>query len=419
MAHLPQTVLRGITQVAWVGIVVSAAQACPVSALAQAPTTQPASLTQPTPPPALPPELRAALHHADAAVRVEAVRGLAPYGQAAVGPLFAMLEDAQPGVRWAALGTLNSLEHADLVPDVMAALPKADARMQVRLYFLLARHADRRAWKTLVEGLQHTNPVVRQTCADGVIRAAQAGDEAVLGAALGTAEPAVALGLVQALAMLRTPEAVEALATLLENDDAVLRQYAAQGLADTGQPAAVAHLAAHRMDPAPEVRSWVYYGISQHGDLSTFDILHAGATDDDPYVRQESVWGLGRLGDVRALPALRAALDDPKPEVRRSAVEALGMLDTPEALPDVRRAGADPNASVRLVAAAARLRLGDPSAAGELIEQLSSTNRQVRQIALRSLTLYSGQSFGTDAEAWRTWWKTQQAPAQAPGAQVK
>ncbi len=381
----------------------------PAGGEAAVPPAQPA-------PRAVPPAVRAQLHAPEPAERIRAVRGLAPYGQNAVEPLFAMLTDPEPSVRWAALGTLNSLQHADLVPPILAALPSADERMQVRLYFLLARHADRRTWDTLVAGLGHTDKNVRQVCADGLTRTAQPGDEAVLGKALATASPAVALGLVQALAPLGTPEAAAALAPLLQHEDATYRQYGAQGLAELGRPEAVAYLTQHLHDSSAEVRSWVYYGISQHGDGSTFDILLAGTADPDAYIRKESAWGLGRLADARALSALQGALTDEEPTVRGSAAEALGMLNHPAALPDLQRAAADPDPTVRLLAAESLLRLGDASGTAELIENLRHDNRHFRRVALRGLTLYSGQAFGGDYDAWKAWWAAQSATPVPPPA---
>ena len=326
----------------------------------------------------------------------------------------AKLEDAAPEVRWAALATLSGLGQADVVPALLAALPRADPRMEVRLYFLLARQGDRRTWDTFVAGLQHPNTMVRQSCADGLVRTAHPGDEAVLGAALAKAAPAVALGLTEALTRLRTPAAADAVAQLLAKDDPALRQYGAQGLAELRTPEAVSRLIPHAHDADAGVRSWVYYGLGQYGDHRALPLLEAGATDADAYVRTESVWGLGRLGDARVLPLVRAGLDDPEPAVRRNAAQGLGMLDLPEALPDLQRAATDSDAAVRVLVAEARLRLGDENGAGELIHQLQNPNREFREIALRGLTLYTGQMFGTDYDAWNTWWTAERVGTTSP-----
>lgn len=355
--------------------------------------------------PPIPAEVRAGLRADDPTHRIRAIRELRAYGDDTPDLLFAALQDQDANVRWAALATLSGYGGADLVPGLLAALPEANARMQVRLYWLLSRHADRRVWDTLIAGLDHDNPVARRAAAVGLAQVAQPGDEAVIARALRRAQPAVGQELARALFTLRTPAAINELGTLLKHDDPVMRQYAAMGLAQAGGPQAVQHLLGAANDPAAAVRWWAYDGISRHADAGAYDALAAGAQGTDEEIRRIALAGLGRIGDPRAVPIFRQALADTSPHVRRGAAEGLGMMDDPAARPELQHAFQDENAAVRLAAATGLLRLGDTSVLPYLIETLQHENRRTRTIAAQSLTEHTGRAFGQNYTAWKQWLK--------------
>jgi HEAT repeat protein len=82
------------------------------------------------------------------------------------------------------------------------------------------------------------------------------------------------------------------------------------------------------------VRDWATFGIGDQCDVDTpliREALHRRLSDEDFNTRSEAMLGLARRGDVRVVPFIGAALN--AEIVGELAVEAAGAISAPELLP--------------------------------------------------------------------------------------
>ena len=132
-------------------------------------------------------------------------------------------------------------------------------------------------------------------------------------------------------------------------------------------------------------------------------------------VRAQAARALGQLKVAAAVETILPLLYDARPETCAIAAQALGMIGEPSAagpLDDALDHGASP--AVRAAAAEAlgllRLPHGSPEAAraiASLINALHDDDALVRIKAALALNALTGQYFGTDAERWENWQKSQ------------
>jgi hypothetical protein len=136
----------------------------------------------------------------------------------------------------------------------------------------------------------------------------------------------------QAIGALRSPDAVEPLARILEREpDETLRVDAARALAATGVPAAAPPLRAALSTGTSVQREAVAEALGLLGDAASRDPLTALLAFPSAPVRAAAADALERLGDPAAAPALAARLGDDDGKVRRRVRRALVRVGAPEA----------------------------------------------------------------------------------------
>jgi HEAT repeat protein len=145
-------------------------------------------------------------------------------------------------------------------------------------------------------------------------------------------------------------------------------------------------------DPGAEAEKAVRKGLRQVEDVEVFLVLAAAV----------------RLSqDRRFVEELFAALTGGRVQVRQAAAETLAVL-ADDALVERLRTAAD-NANldpgVRQMALWTLGRCGRKAAARALLGHLGGKNEVLRHTAIDALADISGQNFGTDAAAWKAWWK--------------
>lgn len=114
---------------------------------------------------------------------------------------------------------------------------------------------------------------------------------------------------------------------------------------------------------------------------------------------------------VAARPALTVALGAEDPAVARAAIDAVDLLgiEDGEQLAAVRRLLADP--VLRLRALVVLIGLGDDRSIPEIIALLDDPAPLVREQAARSLRALTGHDAGERADAWRAWYRAEEARA--------
>lgn len=216
--------------------------------------------------------------------------------------------------------------------------------------------------------LEHPSPEVRSRAA-GILGAFGRGAESAVPAlARRLSDPDFGVRL-QALSALFSigigPESdvVPALLSLAGTTgmDIPNRVLATELLSSAGR-AAVPALASLLADEEPLVRKSAAFGLGTLGGEESvsalLDILHA----EDPDVRATAIFTLAQIGTGarRAVPAVVDTLGDPEGEVRRAAAIALASIgwDAPEVPPALRGALQDPDPDVSAEAARALEKIG-------------------------------------------------------------
>ena len=178
------------------------------------------------------------------------------------------------------------------------------------------------------------------------------------------------------------------------------------------------------------------------GDPKAIDVLLDGATvQQEPEVVTGTCLALGALRDPKGVPFLKEASGLEDEEIVRAAVEALGHIRTPESLValggiighpslQVRSivlsslsmwsgqeshdlmqtiGASDPSHSLRSNAIQILAHSRDPRLIPYFIERLAGDeSEKVRSAAVKALERISGQTFGSRADRWQTWWSENQ-----------
>jgi len=235
-------------------------------------------------------------------VRQAAAEALAAYGQTAQAYLRKLALLGPDG------GTAGAAARGLLGPDaeVGALLPLLGSRHREVRKMVVSALAERgqAGRESLVQALEQDEADVRQAAADVLKRVGQ--DLAPMVAAhLATAKPAAQADMLKLLTQHRDERAVEPAAALLRSSpDMVVRRLAVETMAACEAPAV--------WGPA---------------------VTDALEKDISVEVQQAAATALGRARWKDAVPALIAQLDTPHRELRRLAVLALGQMRDTRALP--------------------------------------------------------------------------------------
>jgi HEAT repeat protein len=389
-------------------------------------------------------ELLTGLKDDAAEVRAEAANGLryrsssGTYDPKIVQPLVVALDDSDDRVRKnaaRALGNLKAEPQPALVPHLTRLASEPNTELAVAAVDSLGSLGDPRAADTLVGLLQRPDINLHAALALAELgdsraveplRALLKGKDRGVIAALGklrdrgTVEALVSLlndnddgvrsTTAEALGRIRDPRAVEPLISLLEktNDNNVLwataRALGEIKDARTGRPLVDAcrrHAAMmegridpepHRKNPLHDPFAWPLFYLGS----AAVEPLAAALGDASPKVRSVAAWvllnlasqgGLDRKDLERAIEPLYATLDDRSEIVRHHAAMALGALKDRRAVPaliEVAAACGDP--SYLYINAATYLgRIADPASVPPLIELLKHERPAVRRAAARAL----------------------------------
>lgn len=171
----------------------------------------------------------------------------------------------------------------------------------------------------------------------------------------------------------RTPDAVGAIARLLDSDIEVARVTAADALRSLGDAQAVPALIERLDDASPEVRRSVASALGSMRDTAATDPLYARLHDQDEHVRAASLEALAEIGDPRTFNAAIAGLEDESDVMRVSATHALGELGDERAIDHLlRELAADSERGTRFAASQALAQIGGGQTVAKLADVLNS-----------------------------------------------
>ncbi len=194
----------------------------------------------------------------------------------------------------------------------------------------------------------------------------------------------------EALAEVEDARAVELLVTALAGKSPHQGE-ALESMGELGEVALVPLIVALEQNDDWMVRVYAAIALGKLGDVRAVQPLNVAVTDDDEYpVREKAASALGELGDEQAIEPLIAALnesrDDYSYEVQIAAANALAKLGgqrAVEALGDVLQN--DDEWPVRKAAAAALGEIGDARAEGPLTAALEDAEERVQAGASEAL----------------------------------
>lgn len=265
--------------------------------------------------------LIARLSSRDPDTRYQVAECLGKAGEpAAVGPLAALLEDPESGVRWKAaeaLGRLGSPAVGPLTESLEAG--DVDARWMAAV--ALGDIADPAAVPALVAALNDDDDYVRSRAALALAAIGKPAEETLI-AGLATGNERVRWGAALALGRLGGSGAVEALIGALQDPEEEVRERAATALGDIGADAVSSLLEALRVDDQT-LRQRVVTALARVGKPAVPALTAALRTGDDPRIRAGAAAALGLMAGPGSVEALIEALDDEQEEVGRAAREAL------------------------------------------------------------------------------------------------
>jgi HEAT repeat protein len=162
---------------------------------------------------------------------------------------------------------------------------------------------------------------------------------------------------VEGLAATGDSQVVQSITARLEQDKSVfVRKAAAYGLGLIGSPGGTSALVGALKDKNEEVRGAASVALGKYRDPSAVDGLVAALNDKSDFIRSRAAFALGVNGRaaIKAVSPLLKLLDsDPAPEVRRQSAIALGEIGDPAALDALERAKRSPDPYLSLAALSA------------------------------------------------------------------
>lgn len=369
------------------------------------------------------------LRSRDGGTRARAARKLGVPGRTAnVADLEALLRDAEPAVRCAAIEALGAVGGAEVVPPLLAAARHADGvrpeaeAAAVREAVIAALAATGEAGVPgLLEAVADRQPRVREcvVAALGAIGGERAADG--LTRALNDDRSALRQLAAKALGRAAGGRAVEPLARALGHKDAATRRAAAEALGETGSDEAVPELQRALADSDRGVQAAVVQALAALGRGGAIDALVAALARPEREVRQAAAQALrgaawapasdglkglhaalqGRFEEVgsvsidddRAARAIvevvKGSLSGKDPATRVEAIRALGRVGGSDAAASLGALLGDPDAGVRDAVAAALGAMG-PAALEAILTGLEDRSATTRAAASRVLDRVGG-----------------------------
>lgn len=189
---------------------------------------------------------------------------------------------------------------------------------------------DAAAVETVVEGISHSDPGIRQVSATILGSMAVPETAGVLIDALEDSVPEVRVAMLKAIAQTGEASALLEVASCLSDAEAAVRLQAATTMAALSHfPRGVrSHLSPLLADPDPQVRAKVaviLLGYGEHNEASS--LLHRMSADQGTEERIAALEAFSSWGDASGFAVAAAALEDTLPTVRRRAAIALARID--------------------------------------------------------------------------------------------
>jgi HEAT repeat protein len=330
--------------------------------------------------------------------------------------LLARCRDAAESVRRAALEHLPYLDDERVVATLADALKTGSAQARAAAASAFSQVESEVALPYLHEALGDQDPWVRYFATRSLGRHGNRQSLVAL-TELAQADEAgpVRIAAIVSLGKLNEPQAVAALASLIETPDSDIRRAALQALGKIQHPEALPPLLGALRSPDREQRLEAVQALGTRSEPDVVSNLQwTSLADQDTEVVRSAITALARLASPTAIAALveltvearcrEASIEqlsqfgEPQIDligeglkhtqagVRRAVIEVLGRMKHPQASEWLSRGLDDEESTVRLAAANALARLGTRSADRKLLAIMrTDPDTMVRRAAQRAL----------------------------------
>ena len=324
----------------------------------------------------------------EAGLEAETADAVLRVGRDAVGPLLAMVGDGDRAARIAAVELLGRLADRQAVPVLAELLNSADAELVAAAAGALATVGDHRALDHLLPLFGHEHAAVRQAAIGAVNSLGAETTATQVRELLRHPDPRVRECAVRVAGYFGFDDCLPGIFAAVDAPEEEVRRAAIEQLPVTGQRRALERLATAIDNETPRNRAAAAHA-ARTADEPVLDApLLKALGDEDAWVRYFAAQSLAQRGrsPAGAADALAAlALSDRAPQVRIAAIEALGVLDADAAFPVAAQlvTKSDPDLAGAALSAIAAF---PGTHADELIEQaIRSSNSSLRAGAIAAL----------------------------------
>jgi len=279
------------------------------------------------------PNLAKLLDDPSHSVRIAAAESLGAIGDSeATLYLVDALDDPEPSVQRAVAQAISQIGDPSAAPALKGLLSSDDVELRAIAITAAGRLKAVQYLPVIRDELRYGVPKIRMEAARALGNMSAQEAESQLLFSLADPAAQVRVAAAEALGMLRSPAAVQPLASVLVSDpDATpnqpeaLREAAAAALGSIGESSArEALLHAMRKDPSPTVRIIAGESLALLGDRSGVPLLINFLKSEATGVRRMAAAALGRVSDSSAVESLSyLAVKDSNEDVREAAMKAV------------------------------------------------------------------------------------------------
>jgi HEAT repeat protein len=263
-----------------------------------------------------------------------------PVASAGQGVSIERLRDANPVVRRRAAEDLEEHVTPAALEALIATLRDPDTEVRRKVAQSLGAYADPKAVQALLAALQDRESTVQWSAAESLARIGSPAF-AALAEVAHTGDAPQRLGAVRALGKSAHADAMQPLLHALTDEDAGVREQAAQALAGWHEPAVIDALISALSDPDAGVQGQAARSLAQLRDARAIAPLIASLRDAEPGLRAIVSVALGELGPDAVVPLI-AALRDEDAGVQAGALSALSRTGSMALLPLIAALGGAP-----------------------------------------------------------------------------
>jgi HEAT repeat protein len=325
------------------------------------------------------------------------------------------LDSVDSNERESALLSLGQMNHPTAADALVEALRHPTQQVRLLAAVQLIGFHDARALPVLLESQRWEGQEVEpwriarigESAVPGLVDALQSEDRSVrrcavsalgefrsraavlaVAACLGDPDPVFRWGVIGALTVAGSFEAIPALRQALPGSEGSVRRLLATALGKCGGKSVVPELIELARDPDQTVRLSAVWCLREIQDAASLPALIEALTDSDCMVAASAAVGIQAIGDPQAIPGMIDAWAKADRSVQLRIADAVSSFEK-TALPALREAVHHPNATVRGRAISLIADKGDDSDVPVFFESSHDSSAWVRWNAVKALARLS------------------------------